>query len=118
MSPSTRAASCARVTLSVVGDRLRIEVVDDGSGFTPPTADALPGGLTNIRDRVAAIGGHFAVDAAPGGGTRLAADLPTSGSLAMPSAAPASTASRHQPRPCHPRPPAPARGPALGSAHA
>ena len=38
-----------------------------------------PGGLTNIRDRVAAIGGRLTVDAAPGGGTRLAADLPMSG---------------------------------------
>ena len=103
-------ASCARVTLSVADDRLRVEVVDDGSGFAPRTADALPGGLTNIGDRVTAIGGHFAVDAAPGGGTRLVAALPTSGSLAMPSAARrTSTASRHLPRPCHPRPPAPSR---------
>ena len=78
-------ASCARVALSVVDDRLRVEVVDDGSGFTPSTSAAAPGGLTNIRDRVAAVGGHLTVDAAPGGGTRLAVELPMAGSMTEPS---------------------------------
>ena len=78
-------ASCARVALSVVDDRLRVEVVDDGSGFTPSTSAAAPGGLTNIRDRVAAVGGHLTVDAAPGGGTRLAVELPMAGSMMEPS---------------------------------
>jgi hypothetical protein len=77
-------ASCARVALSVGDDRLRVEVVDDGSGFTPSTVAAAPGGLTNIRDRVAAVGGHLTVDAAPGGGTRLAVELPMAGSMTEP----------------------------------
>ena len=77
------AASCAQVSLSVVGDRLRLAVVDDGTGFTPSSA-SVPGGLTNIRDRVAAVGGHLTVERAPGGGTRLAADLPLSGCMAGP----------------------------------
>ena len=112
-------ASCVRVTLCVIDDRLRVEVVDDGSGFAPRTAGALPGGLTNIRDRVTAIGGHFAVDAAPGGGTRLAADLPTSGSLAMPSAAPDVDGIRPHPAPVPPATSSPlAEVHPAGSAHA
>ncbi len=75
-------ASCARVSLSVVGDRLRVEVVDDGSGFAFVNDRSTPGGLTNIGDRVAAVGGRLGVDRAPGGGARLVVDLPLSGSMA------------------------------------
>ena len=50
-------ASVARVHLTVAGSRLRVEVVDDGSGFAASDGNALQGGLTNIRDRVAAVGG-------------------------------------------------------------
>ncbi|HZB66196.1 MAG TPA: sensor histidine kinase [Ornithinibacter sp.] len=75
-------ASCARVSLSVVEDRLRVEVVDDGSGFSLEQERSASGGLTNIGDRVAAVGGRLGVDRAPGGGARLVVDLPLSGSIA------------------------------------
>ena len=77
-------ASCAQVSLSLVGDRLRLAVVDDGTGFAPSSGGSTSGGLTNIRDRVTAVGGHLEVGPAPGGGTRVAADLPASGSMALP----------------------------------
>ena len=73
-------ASCARVSLSVDGDRLQVEVVDDGSGFSSGGGGSA-GGLTNIRDRVAAVSGELVVDAAPGGGTRIVVDLPLSGAM-------------------------------------
>ncbi len=48
---------------------LRFEVRDDGTGFRPNDAGA--GGLTNLRDRLAAVGGELEVESAPGRGTRV-----------------------------------------------
>src|SRR5215208_974266 len=54
---------------------LRFEVHDDGQGFIVPTV--LNGnGLTNLRDRVAAIGGEVKVRSAPGQGTTVAGVVP------------------------------------------
>jgi PAS domain S-box-containing protein len=67
------AASHARVSGASDGDRLVIEVVDDGRG------GALVGGgsgLSGLADRVAAIGGRLSVESAVGGGTRLMVVLP------------------------------------------
>jgi hypothetical protein len=47
----------------------------------PSIVGVSAGGLTNIRDRVVAVGGHLRVEDAPGGGTRIAADLPLAGSM-------------------------------------
>jgi signal transduction histidine kinase len=116
------AASGAQVSLSVVGDRLRVTVVDDGRGFTPHAGGGAPGGLTNIRDRVAAVGGRLTLGAAPGGGgTSISAELPLSGSLAVPdgatpSAAPDTDDSRVRQPVSSPGPPVPAH--AVGSAGA
>ena len=51
------------------GDRL-VVVRDDGAGFEPPS-DAAAQGLTNMRQRAAAIGGAFSLRTAPGRGTAL-----------------------------------------------
>jgi signal transduction histidine kinase len=48
---------------------LYFEVRDDGLGIQP---DARPGrGLQNMRDRVAALGGHLTVQSQPGKGTHV-----------------------------------------------
>ena len=47
------------------------EVGDDGPGFLP--VGPFNGGLRNMRDRIEAIGGHLAIDSAPGRGTRVRA---------------------------------------------
>jgi signal transduction histidine kinase len=61
------------ISLSDTGS-LRFEVRDDGAGFSEP---ASPGaGLTNIRDRLAALGGLVTIDSAPGEGTRVAGIVP------------------------------------------
>lgn len=58
------------------GDHLVFEVQDDGVGFDP--ADVGRGrGLSNIRDRLAAVHGSAEIDAAPGAGTRLVGRVPT-----------------------------------------
>jgi signal transduction histidine kinase len=57
-------------------DSLRLEVRDDGAGFDP---DDVTGGVgfTNMRDRLAAVGGDLEITSRPGYGTRVAASIPT-----------------------------------------
>ncbi|MER5990360.1 sensor histidine kinase [Streptomyces viridosporus] len=74
-------ATTAEVTLSYLGDRIALDVVDDGRGFDParlPAPDPEAGGfgLTAMRARVQALGGTLTVASAPGHGTALAVQLP------------------------------------------
>jgi signal transduction histidine kinase len=64
----------AQVTATVVDGAVRLEVVDDGSGFG---ADVTAGvGLRSMHDRAAEVGGELLVDSAPGAGTAVRAVLP------------------------------------------
>ena len=66
-------AGCASVELSVDGDRLRVQVSDDGIGG----ADLNSGtGLRGLRDRVEAVDGGLEIHSPPGGGTVVTAELP------------------------------------------
>jgi PAS domain S-box-containing protein len=78
-------AKQATVRLWVDEDRLNVQVEDRGVGFdreamlesirvTGPTF-----GLTGIRERVSLLDGQLTVDATPGLGTRLTAELPLGG---------------------------------------
>jgi signal transduction histidine kinase len=54
---------------------LLLEVRDDGVGFD--TAGSTPGaGLTNMRDRLGAVGGMLSIDSQPGRGTRVKGAIP------------------------------------------
>ena len=53
------------------------EVSDDGAGFDPAAAHG-GAGLTNLADRVAAVGGTLEVRSAPGRGTRVTGRIPSS----------------------------------------
>ena len=53
---------------------VHLEVVDDGRGIDPTTAEGF--GLRGMRDRVASGGGSLAVAGAPSGGTRVRVTLP------------------------------------------
>ena len=59
-----------------VGDRLRMELHDDGCGFDPaqPVNRAL--GLLSMRERAREIGGELSISSAPGYGTQLALSAP------------------------------------------
>ena len=74
LTNAAKHASASRVAVDVVaeGDGLRVDVVDDGGGG----ADADGSGLRGLADRVAAVGGRFAVSSPARGGTRVTATLP------------------------------------------
>ena len=70
-------ATQASVRVARAGDRLTVDVADDGVGG----ADAARGsGLRGLADRLAALDGTLSVESPPGGGTRLRAELPLTAS--------------------------------------
>jgi signal transduction histidine kinase len=66
-------ASRAKVSISSNGDRLLVDVVDDGVGGADSTQGS---GLSGLADRVKALGGSFRVDSPRENGTRVHAELP------------------------------------------
>jgi signal transduction histidine kinase len=74
---AAHAGSGARATIHLreEPDALRLEVVDDGTGFDPRVCP-LGSGLTDARDRIEALGGVLAIESEPGRGTRIAATVP------------------------------------------
>ncbi len=67
-------ASRAVVQLREQGGALTFEVTDDGRGFDRATTRN-GSGLTNLADRIDALGGEVEVTSAPGAGTRLHGSL-------------------------------------------
>ena len=53
------------------GDRIRLEVSDDGVGFDPSQTNALRFGLLSMRERAEALDAAFAISSAPGQGTTV-----------------------------------------------
>jgi signal transduction histidine kinase len=69
-----------QVCLQVKADVVRLEVVDDGIGFDPTTAEATGGlGLPGMRERVQRIGGQLRIESAPGQGTTVSVEVPRGG---------------------------------------
>jgi signal transduction histidine kinase len=71
------AGAGARVTMTL-GDcdgGIEFCVEDDGAGFDP-TSVARGTGLTNLVDRVEAVGGTLRIDSSPGHGTRITGFVP------------------------------------------
>jgi signal transduction histidine kinase len=75
-------ASHAEIRLSTGEGRLHFEVDDDGVGFDVATTTK-GSGLTNMIDRLDALGGEVQAISSPGNGTRLCGSLPVV-SAAMP----------------------------------
>ena len=70
-------ASSATVRVAHSGDRVVLEVVDDGQVIVH-LDDRSPGnGLAGMRERAALIGGELQYGARPGGGFAVRAELPT-----------------------------------------
>jgi signal transduction histidine kinase len=76
---SKHAGPEARVTIRlwVEQDALQFEVVDDGAGFDVETMQR-GAGLTNMGDRLGALGGSLSIRSVPGGGTRVTGVVPLS----------------------------------------
>ena len=71
-------ASRIKVALRQDGDAIRLNVDDNGSGFSPHLVDARRHfGLALMRERIELAGGALQVDSAKGMGTRLFARLPS-----------------------------------------
>ncbi|HSP64919.1 MAG TPA: sensor histidine kinase, partial [Candidatus Deferrimicrobium sp.] len=69
-------AAAVVVRLREDAERLRVEVTDDGRGFN--VASVRRGaGLTNMEDRLDALGGTLEIVSTPGAGTTLRASIPT-----------------------------------------
>jgi len=68
-SDATRAA----VSAGIRGDRLHLDIRDDGRGGADPGRGT---GLTGLADRVAAVDGTVALSSPPGGPTLLHVELP------------------------------------------
>jgi len=62
------------ITAQVDTKTLTLTIGDTGRGFEPATTGT---GLTNMTDRVSAIGGKVKIDTAPGEGTRVTAVVET-----------------------------------------
>ena len=62
-----------RVFASYRGQRLTIEIGDDGIGSASPTGGS---GLRGLADRIEALGGRFTISSPPGRGTTLRAEIP------------------------------------------
>lgn len=60
------------------GHEVRFEVSDDGTGFDPSTTAGY--GITNMTDRMGAIGGTLDVFPNGGGGTVVVGAAPSNGS--------------------------------------
>lgn len=73
---SKHAPDATAVRVSLVEDHgLRFEVEDDGAGFDPrEMRDGA--GLTNMRDRLATVGGRLVIRSRPGLGTTVEGTVP------------------------------------------
>jgi signal transduction histidine kinase len=63
----------AAVELAVAGDRLRLEISDDGVGGAETSAGS---GLSGLCDRIEALDGALTVESPRGGGTMVRAEIP------------------------------------------
>jgi signal transduction histidine kinase len=64
--------------LEVDGGEMVLTIRDDGTGFDAVEAQARSSryGMTTMKERIVAAGGHMEVDSAPGKGTTLRAQVP------------------------------------------
>ena len=79
LTNAARHAKTDRVAVRLWATReiLGIQVADSGCGYDPAAAvEAASSGLTGMRERASLLGGHLAVETAPGSGTSITVDLP------------------------------------------
>lgn len=75
-------ASHIILVLSLVGDRHRLSIRDNGIGFDPDRVAAMGGagmGLHNLRYRASLLGGSLSIESNPQGGMTVSVDCPAGG---------------------------------------
>ncbi|MGQ9554939.1 MAG: GAF domain-containing sensor histidine kinase [Anaerolineae bacterium] len=78
----TKHSHASQVSIILAGgeNRVHLTIADDGSGFEPGVvsvrSESGGWGLLSMRERAAAVGGVFSVEAAPGRGTRVVIEVP------------------------------------------
>ncbi|QFZ19388.1 sensor histidine kinase [Saccharothrix syringae] len=77
------ADASAEVRLTWAGDRVEVEVTDDGGGAAPRRGLSTGHGLPGLRERLAVLGGDLTAGQLHGGGFRLTAVLPVADRLAL-----------------------------------
>jgi PAS domain S-box-containing protein len=71
-------ASLVRVYVHLIGDGLRVSIVDNGKGMTPAQESGLKSiGIVGMKERVARLRGDLSITSAPGKGTKVAFFIPT-----------------------------------------
>ena len=78
-------ASEIAVSARVEGDRLVVEVADDGRGFLPGDVHRR-GGLLHMEDRARSLGGRLEITSEPGRGTTVVAGFPVGAETRAPAA--------------------------------
>lgn len=78
--------NAATVRVWAEGERLCLEVIDQGRGFQPPPLSGPEAterhehiGLRGMRERAALVNGEILVDSRPGEGTRVRVEIPIGG---------------------------------------
>lgn len=66
-------ATEARITARLFGDRLLLEIMDNGSGGADPKGGT---GLAGLKNRASALDGELRIESPKGGPTRIRAELP------------------------------------------
>jgi signal transduction histidine kinase len=69
-------ATTFTVRLSRSGNKISLQIEDDGVGFSPRTAPERGFGITGLRERAAALGGSVRIHSESGHGTQIRILLP------------------------------------------
>jgi glucose-6-phosphate-specific signal transduction histidine kinase len=68
------------ILLNFSGQRIGLQITDNGCGFDPVAARKSGGfGLTGMRERILALGGTKSLTSRPGAGATINIDIPTTG---------------------------------------
>ena len=77
LTNSLKHAAAEQVRVRIrYGDKLELEISDDGVAAGSTGVGPAGSGLIGMRERVALLGGVLAAGAVPGGGYRVAAEIP------------------------------------------
>jgi signal transduction histidine kinase len=66
----------AKISIHEFPDRLEFEIRDEGQGLCGGAGTADGHGLTNMQERLAALGGTLEIESAPGRGTHIRGAVP------------------------------------------